>query len=204
VIQARADALVTSLAEHGWARAADWLAPEMVVQLRAHSEQLCSAGRFRHAGVGRGAAFRVRPEVRGDRVLWLDPDSADPALANLFGRMEQLRLALNSEFYLGLLNLELHLAVYPPGACYRPHLDHFRNTAHRVVSCVLYLNPPDWCEQDGGQLRLYLGEQATGEYVDFLPTGGTLMLVLSQRFGHEVLPARRQRWSITGWLCRRP
>lgn len=193
-----------ALAEHGWARATDWLALEDVTQLRTDSEQLWADGRFRHAGVGRGADFRVRPEVRGDRVLWLDDQPSSPALANLRDSMEQLRLAINRELYLGLLHLEAHLAVYPPGTFYRPHLDHFRNTAHRVVSCILYLNAPDWTEQDGGQLRLYTGGQPAGESVDILPSGGTLVLFLSQRFWHEVLPASRQRWSITSWFCRRP
>jgi len=32
------------------------------------------------------------------------------------------------------------------------------------------------------------------------PTGGTLVLFLSERFAHEVLPAKRERLSLTGWF----
>jgi SM-20-related protein len=31
-----------------------------------------------------------------------------------------------------------------------------------------------------------------------------LVTFLSARFIHEVLPARRERYSLTGWLKRRP
>jgi SM-20-related protein len=35
-----------------------------------------------------------------------------------------------------------------------------------------------------------------------LPEGGTLVCFLSDRFHHEVLPARRERLSVTGWFTR--
>ena len=35
-----------------------------------------------------------------------------------------------------------------------------------------------------------------------MPEGGTLVCFLSDRFHHEVLPARRERLSITGWFTR--
>ncbi|MCC5867941.1 MAG: 2OG-Fe(II) oxygenase [Gammaproteobacteria bacterium] len=195
---------VDALVEHGWVSLPHWLPDECVSQLRQLSEANWRAGRLRHAGVGRGAGFRVLPEVRGDRVLWLDDATADAATADFLASMEGLRLAFNRALYLGLDYFEAHLTMYPPGARYRPHLDHFRNSHHRVVSSVLYLNAGDWACADGGQLRLYLGSQPRGEHVDILPCGGTMVLFLSQRFWHEVLPAGRDRWSITGWFCRRP
>jgi SM-20-related protein len=36
--------------------------------------------------------------------------------------------------------------------------------------------------------------------VDVLPVGGTLVLFLSQRIAHEVLPGNRVRLSIAGWF----
>jgi SM-20-related protein len=36
-----------------------------------------------------------------------------------------------------------------------------------------------------------------------LPQGGRLVAFLSDRFEHEVLPARRERMSFTGWFRRR-
>lgn len=201
---ADADRAVDALVEHGWVSLSHWLPAEHIEQMRQHCEAHWQAGRLRHAGVGRGADFRVLPEIRNDRVLWLEAATADPATADFLASMDALRQVLNRALYLGLDRFEAHLAMYPPGARYRPHLDHFRNSRHRVVSSVLYLNAGDWGRADGGQLRLYLGAQPRGNHVDILPCGGTLVLFLSQRFWHEVLPARRDRWSITGWFCRRP
>ena len=39
-----------------------------------------------------------------------------------------------------------------------------------------------------------------GDYVDIFPRAGQLVLFRSAKFWHEVLPARRERFSLTGWL----
>jgi hypothetical protein len=39
--------------------------------------------------------------------------------------------------------------------------------------------------------------------VDDMARGGTLVVFLSDRFPHEVLPARRERLSLAGWFRRR-
>jgi hypothetical protein len=39
--------------------------------------------------------------------------------------------------------------------------------------------------------------------LEIWPEGGTLVAFLSDRFEHEVLPARRQRLSLTGWFRQR-
>lgn len=49
-------------------------------------------------------------------------------------------------------------------------------------------------------MRLYL---ADGRELDVLPEAGTLVLFLSADLPHEVLPATRERLSLTGWLRRR-
>ena len=56
---------------------------------------------------------------------------------------------------------------------------------------------------DGGELRLYLGTGSRGRSFDVLPRGGMLVVFLSDRFPHEVLPARRERLSLAGWFRRR-
>jgi len=39
--------------------------------------------------------------------------------------------------------------------------------------------------------------------LDIVPWGGTLVLFMSQKLEHEVLPTRAQRHSLTGWFRRR-
>ena len=39
-------------------------------------------------------------------------------------------------------------------------------------------------------------------HIDLLPEGGSLVVFLSAGFEHEVLPATRERMSITGWFFR--
>ncbi|HZF23121.1 MAG TPA: 2OG-Fe(II) oxygenase, partial [Burkholderiales bacterium] len=112
---------------------------------------------------------------------------------------ETLRLALNRELQLGLLEFECHFSRYAQGAFYRKHLDQFRGDRRRRLSCALYLNE-NWGREDGGELRLYLDAGEAGKFKDVLPVGGTLVLFLSERFAHEVLPGKRERLSLAGWF----
>jgi SM-20-related protein len=190
--------LVDDLERKGWSVAAGWLSPALVRSLAGEIRREHAAGAFRGAGVGRER--RVATAVRGDEILWLDQVSASEAQRVVLGRLERLREALNRELQLGAVELELHFAVYPAGAAYAVHVDRFRDADSRVLSLVLYLNEA-WNEADGGELRLYLG--AEPPFVDVVPHGGTLVVFLSDRFPHEVLPARRERLSLAGWFRRR-
>lgn len=197
------ETLAAALAERGWAVAPGYLSPE---ELQLWAEEVASSwaeGEFRRAGVGRGSTFHLRPEVRNDYVKWLEPEQGTENERRHFARMETLRQALNREMYLGLVGFEAHLAIFPEGARYRCHLDQFQNAYHRQVSTILYLNR-DWRWEDEGALRLYLDRPETEPYEDILPIGGTLVCFHSERFHHEVLPARRERQSVTGWFTRRP
>jgi SM-20-related protein len=193
------ESLVAELGEHGWAVTDEFLADAEWRALAEDSRQLWLEGAFRQAGVGRGPSFALRPDIRRDRVCWLEPESVTPAQQGYLDRIEALRLAINRKLYLGLFAFEAHLTVYPPGAFYHRHLDRFRDAPHRTVSVILYLNS-GWTAADGGALRLYPDDGTTR---DILPRGGTLAVFLSDRFEHEVLPATRERMSITGWLGRR-
>lgn len=195
-------AIADDLVDRGWTVRADFLPPADSAALTEEARELWESGAFRHAGVGRGAELRIVPEIRGDRVRWLDPDRPSPAQRPYLERLEALRATLNRELCLGLAGFEGHLAVYPPGTFYVKHLDNFRGARHRRVSCILYLNP-HWREGDGGELRLYTGPDGAGPWVDIPPRAGTLACFLSATVHHEVLPARRERFSLTGWLRER-
>jgi SM-20-related protein len=159
-------------------------------------------GAFRPAGVGRGAGWRLRPEIRDDRARWIEPWCASRAERRYLAAMESLRLGLNRELLLGLFGFEAHFALFPPGARYRTHLDRFADASHRIVSVVFYLNQA-WSEAQGGALRLYLEDPDAPPWQDVLPLGGRLVVFESARFHHEVRPAQDARRSIVGWFTRR-
>ena len=99
---------------------------------------------------------------------------------------------------LSLKDFEVHMTVYPIGSFYKRHLDQFKKDDHRKLSVILYLNN-DWQDSHGGQLRMYF----PGQTKDFLPLAGRLVIFRSDEIEHEVLPATRERLSITGWVLDR-
>jgi SM-20-related protein len=189
------------LAERGWALAEGLLLPEAVEALGREARELYAAGRFRPAGVGRGERHGVHREIRGDSLLWLDPAAPSPAQTPLFEAVERFSAQLNRELYAGIDHAELQYAVYPASAFYRRHVDQFEAGRERVVTLLLYLNP-DWTEADGGALRIHEPHEGR-PFVDVLPRAGVVVSFLSDRVAHEVLPARRERWAVGGWLRRR-
>jgi SM-20-related protein len=192
--------IVTRLFERGWSVCDGFLSDALVTALAGEARAAWSGGSFHAAGIGSGPRYQRREEVRGDYVLWLDRGGCTSKQRECLARFEDLRQAANRELQLGLFELECHFALYPPGASYRRHLDQLAGDDSRVLSCVLYLND-GWQRADGGELRLHQA-QPDG-HVDVLPVGGRLVTFLSARFEHEVLPARRERLSLTGWFCRR-
>jgi len=192
------------LATGGWSVVPDFLAADHLPPLRESLLRWWAEGDFHRAGVGRGPDRQVVSEIRGDYVRWLELGRGGRFHGLYHERFEPLRLAVNQALYLGLWELEAHVTVYPPGAYYVRHLDRFRDAPHRVLSVILYLNE-DWQPEDGGELRLYLPGPDGGETVrDVPPRAGTLVTFLSDTIWHEVLPARRDRLSFTGWFRRRP
>nr|WP_314899530.1 2OG-Fe(II) oxygenase [uncultured Deefgea sp.] len=187
--------IADALAGVGWIVIPNFLSADEL----SHLQQLATTRKraFVAAGVGREAAHQVRQDIRGDAVLWVENDDAEMSEANQ--RMADLQQCLNRELYLGLNELEWHFARYPVGSFYQRHLDQHRNQDTRVVTVVQYLND-NWTELDGGQLRIYLNDE---QHIDVTPHGGTLVVFLSNRFEHEVLPAQHERLSLTGWYRRR-
>ncbi len=196
------EGIAAALLEQGFITLDDFLPPALVAQLAAEALDLRQGEGLRPASIGRGASQHLNEGIRGDQIRWLEPGMATPAQRHYLEILEALRQAINRHLFLGLFEFEGHLALYPPGAFYRKHLDQFQGTRHRLVTVILYLNP-DWREADGGQLRIYPDPADEGRYRDLLPVAGRLVCFLSGHFPHEVLPARRERLSITGWFRQR-
>lgn len=147
----------------------------------------------------RTGAGRTASSLRGDSTHWFASGAMSVAQQTFSDRLDALRIALNRELMLGLVDCESHYAVYRPGAGYARHLDCLRGNDARVVSAVFYLNHA-WRDTDGGALRLYL---ADGSPRDIYPHAGSLLLFLSAQFEHEVLTATRDRMSIASWMRQR-
>ena len=196
-------ALADSLSRDGWAVAADFAPPDLLEALAREARCLWDEGSFRAARIGSGADQHLAPAIRSDRILWIGSEPTAPQAAYQ-GHLDELRLAINPRTLLGLFEWEGHLACYPEGTHYRRHLDVFAHHRERKVSTVLYLNQ-DWQPGDGGELRLWTTPGAIdGPFVDIEPRFGTLVAFLSEDYFHEVLPTRRERFSVTGWFRVRP
>lgn len=196
------ETIADAIALQGWTVVPNFLESADVAQLAAEARALRAAGELHRAGIGKGNEYSINDDIRGDFIAWIEETQASPAQLAYLARLESLRLHVNYALFLGLFDLEAQIAIYPPGAYYRKHVDQFQQENQRTLSCVLYLNQ-DWQPEDGGQLRLYLDGEREDRYQDIQPTGGTLAVFLSARFWHEVLPAKRDRLSITGWFRKR-
>jgi SM-20-related protein len=162
-------------------------------------------GDFGAARIGADRLLQRRAALRGDRTCWIAPlphTPLFPAETALLADLERLRLELNRRDFLGLFDLELHHAWYPPGAGYARHVDQLRGREQRVVSLVLYLND-GWRPEDGGELRIFDATAADGTAArDIAPIAGRLVCFLTAGREHAVLSSRRDRASISGWFRR--
>lgn len=196
-----ADRVAADLADQSWSVQTAFLDLATTTALRA--EAIARRDQFHRAGTGRGAGHHLQPGVRGDEVLWLGDHPEAPGEGGVLEALEALRVHLNRTLFLGLVGLEAHAAVYPPGAGYARHLDAFHGPQRgRVLSTVLYLNP-GWEEADGGHLRLFLDGDRPEPFLDIAPREGTLVAFFSEEMEHEVRPARRERVSVAGWFSGR-
>ena len=188
------DEIANALADTGYIILPAALPVDLIDALYLHMKSL-EEEKFRRAGIGRDNHHHVNNFVRTDEICWLTGEhSSAKAYLNW---MEHLRLGLNRRLFLGLFDYESHFAHYAPGAFYKKHLDAFKGNTNRVVTTVFYLNP-NWMVEDGGELVMYSEKDEIIERV--LPHYGKLVVFLSDRFPHEVLPAGRDRYSVAGWF----
>ena len=190
--------IVDDLATHGWSQQSIFIPTDLTTELAKECRKRAQCGQLELAGIGRGVAKVVHSGIRGDKIQWLEPDQ-HVAVDRYLALMEHIRVAINQTLFLGLEDFDGHFALYPAGAFYKKHLDRFRDDDRRVVTCIAYLNE-QWLPEQGGELRMYLDD---GQTHDVVPQAGTLVVFMSEQWPHEVLPATRDRLSITGWLRRR-
>lgn len=193
--------IMTELTENGFSVCDGFVSANQLSEMVTCARKLWNQHEFRRAQVGQGATLGFRPEIRSDYVMWVDTEHPKKALLPYFLDLETLRRQINRHFYLGLFELEAHFALYPPGAFYDIHYDRFIGSTERVVTCILYLND-DWLPEHGGALKVHEGIEPSSLTLpmEVQPLGGRLVCFFSELFPHEVLPAQRERLSLTGWF----
>lgn len=192
--------IAEALYQKGWVVMDNFFPRKFYSPLLKELREILDHGQFRHAGVGKGESFAIKPEIRSDKVFWLDEQQLSPMQEKYWDIMDKLRIQINQRCFLGLRSFESHFAMYPPGSFYLRHLDQFQQVAYRMVTVILYLNE-DWIDEDGGALRIYHpDENGIEKGIDIYPLAGRLVCFLSGELPHEVLPTRRERVSITGWF----
>ncbi len=189
------DVVADGLAEKGFAVIDNFLTPKEVIQILLSDEFKESTNRFKKAGIGKKQDLQINESIRGDYIYWIDKISAPDATKVYLNKLSDLLQFLNQSLFLSLKDYEVHLTIYPAGTFYKRHLDQFKADDHRKLSVICYLNN-NWIEEYGGQLRLHLLEQL----VDILPVAGRLVCFRSDQIEHEVLPATKERLSLTGWM----
>ena len=150
------------------------------------------------AGIGREDDFQVDRSVRRTRITWFDGSTA--AQKDFQAWAEMLRENLNRELMLGLFEMEVCFAVYPPGGFYDRHLDSFAGAKNRVISLVAYLND-DWDEARGGALAVWREGASEDEppCARILPAPGGVVLMLSEAIPHAVEITNEKRMGLAGW-----
>ena len=193
--------IANSLATTGWYVGESIFAAELSARLAQRARLLADTHELHSARVGHNVGVRGNAQLRGDDTRWLADAPEDEAERDAVASVTALRKHLNEALFLGAQEVELHFARYAPGAFYRTHRDRFRDDDARLVSLVFYLND-HWVDNAGGELVLYAEDDSEAVVARVQPSAGTMVCFLSERFPHEVLPATRERFSLTGWLRR--
>jgi len=184
--------ITDSLVEDGYIVIENALSKDLVTKLLVFAK---NENDFKQAGISAKDDLHIDNTRRRDKTKWLENDNS--VQSEFLEFSDGLKEYLNRELYLGLTYYESHFAIYNDGDFYETHLDAFKNSKNRVVTTVFYLND-DWGKDDGGELIVY--DKDDNFLAEVIPKANTLVVFLSDKFPHEVKPAKRKRFSIAGWF----
>ena len=193
--------IANCLATTGWYAGDSIFTAELSTRLAQRARLLADRHELKSARVGHNVGVQANAQLRSDDTRWLADAPDDASERDAVAIVNALRENLNEALFLGAQEVELHFTRYALGAFYRTHRDRFRDDDARLVSLVFYLND-DWADGAGGELVLYAEDDSATVIARVQPQAGTMVCFLSDRFPHEVLPATRERFSLTGWLRR--
>ena len=181
------DQILDDLDQHGFAIIDDAYSNDYVHQLI--EECTSNLNRFSEAAIQNG----VISKIRSDHILWLNPELV---ISNHHVQaLYSLGQELNRAFYLGIRDVEAHFACYNAGEFYALHRDNPQGKNGRMISTVYYLHE-DWQDDWGGELHL----QDKNDIWHVLQPKPNRIALFQSDLLHEVLEAKHQRLSITGWL----
>lgn len=181
------DQILDDLDQHGFTIIDDAYSNDYVHQLI--EECTSNLNRFREAAIQNG----VISKIRSDHILWLNPELV---ISNQHVQaLYSLGQELNRAFYLGIRDVEAHFACYNAGEFYALHRDNPQGKNGRMISTVYYLHE-DWQDDWGGELHL----QDKNDIWHVLQPKPNRIALFQSDLLHEVLEAKHQRLSITGWL----
>ncbi len=144
------------------------------------------------AKIGRGVGKQLNTLVRTDHNIWCEEASGD--FSPIHKVFNALLTMCREELFLPIKRYEAQLAVYGPGSFYRKHKDKHLGSPHRLLTMVFYFN--DWQPEHRGELCIYKNNQ---KLVQVQPRANHLVIFKSE-LEHEVLEAKLERRSISGWL----
>ena len=182
--------IVDALVNDGYIIVNDALNSQLTTNLKTTAQNLSD---FKEAGISSNKI--TDKSKRKDKIKWIDKDGASQS--EYLDFTNELKEILNKELYLGIKYYESHFAIYDEGDFYEKHLDAFKGSKNRIITTVYYLNE-DWHEEDGGELIIY--DVDNNYLTKVIPHANTLVVFLSDKFPHEVLPSYKKRYSIAGWF----
>ena len=203
------DVLATQLDARGFAHA-QFITRDAVCVVRHEIKRVAPLYTDGEIWLGKhdaGAQIAVK-SVRGDRVFWMNPATADggnfDAMRSMLRAIDELvldHLSRACPKRLGGLADRTHamLAEYPGrGSRFVRHVDNTGRDGRRLT-VLCYLNP-DYTGEHGGALKVYDVDDADGTRgVEVAPAAGTIAMFYADEVPHEVLPSARSRHSFTVW-----
>ena len=186
------------LAEDDFVVIDDFISPDLYEQIHGFFQERLDEDDLAKAGIGALGDHTIDKKIRGDYVYWLD-EKRDTELNTFYQQLHEMVQQIKRLCFLGISDVECHLAYYPTGTFYKKHVDQFKERSNRIISFVLYLNA-DWKEGDGGELVIYKKNQE----IKIEPLKSRLILFKSAEVEHEVLLTNAERYSLTGWMLNNP
>jgi SM-20-related protein len=172
-----------------------FLSKDLALELRENLKALDRRNLMKPAGIGNQLIRDPAQKKRGDKICWIDNDSADSTERAFLTQIENFIRYLNKSCYEGINAYEFHYALYDSGSSYKRHIDQFQNNSDRKYSMIHYLNT-DWLSENGGYLHIY--HEGKTEIIS--PQIQKAVFFKSDVSEHEVCESFKPRMSISGWL----